>query len=232
MYGWVLRGVSPSEADCIKGAALIQRAGGRTQGALSSKQAWTTAWLSTTYLVAMEFMPNENRIVLRGIGTPEVHESLYSQPADDAGMKLSYRRFMECLRPAAQQAALDHGASPEVAAQTKCSRSARHSKFPNCTQCHDNMKEYIKDASNPLCPPSKVKASKGKMLAHQGKFMACRHTARRLRSESTLPDRQSLYECDDKCGSFWCKCPVVEGGRDSKHTSTRCYEFAVQANVG
>mgnify|MGYP002809682107 FL=1 len=38
-----------------------------------------------------------------------------------------------------------------------------------------------------------------------------------------------LYECDDKCGSFWCKCPVV--GRQNKGNVKQVYDFAVQANV-
>ena len=231
MYSLVLRGLSPHEIDCAKGAALLEKCAAQVQGDLTEKQSYTTAWIQNVYLATMEYMPNENRIVLRGVGTPEVHKTLYSPAAELAKMRLSYKRWMKCMKPAAVLTAAANGSPEEHAAQVKVSRSARHSKFPNCTNCHEYRTDYITLASDPLAPPWKVAAALKKWLDHQNQFMSDRLTARRLRAAATLPDSTARYECDDKCGSHWCKCPVTVGGRDSKHTSTRNYEFAVQANV-
>ena len=40
-----------------------------------------------------------------------------------------------------------------------------------------------------------------------------------------------VYECDDKCGSFWIALPVDPTGRDSKLAVGFLYRFAIQANV-
>ena len=46
-----------------------------------------------------------------------------------------------------------------------------------------------------------------------------------------MPESDTCYECDDKCGSFWQKLPVDVTGRHSKSTATATYQFAIQANV-
>ena len=68
------------------------------------------------------------------------------------------------------------------------------------------------------------------MVAHQKKFTLDRTCARSLRyaSYDSLCSAD-VYECDDKCGSFWCKIPVVS--RQNKDNTKQVYEFAVQANV-
>ena len=68
MYSLVLRGLSPHEIDCAKGAALLEKCAAQVQGDLTEKQSYTTAWIQNVYLATMEYMPNENRIVLRGGG--------------------------------------------------------------------------------------------------------------------------------------------------------------------
>ena len=45
------------------------------------------------------------------------------------------------------------------------------------------------------------------------------------------PDAEALYECDDRCGSFWQKLPVDISGRYAKDTVNHVFSFAVQANV-
>ena len=39
-----------------------------------------------------------------------------------------------------------------------------------------------------------------------------------------------LYECDDKCGSWWQCLPVPDCGRFSKATVQKVYHFAIQSN--
>ena len=62
MYGAVLRGISPSDLACERGATLVARTEAKKQGAQSDKESFATTWLATKYLVTMEFMPNERRI--------------------------------------------------------------------------------------------------------------------------------------------------------------------------
>lgn len=198
---------------------------------MSEKQAYTTAWLSEKYLSTMEWMPNENRIVLRGIGLQAVHEQLYTPHAKLCGRQLSYKNFRLCLPAAAVQCAKRNGDSEEDAELVKVGRSANHSNFPSCTTCTTLEDDYVKTASNPLADPAVVAKKRDLWMAHQKKFMKCRHVARSYRYATYHVDSNARYECDDKCGSFWCKCPVCAGGRPTKFTATRNYEFAVQANV-
>jgi hypothetical protein len=232
VYSLVLRGVSPTDASSEKGASLLAKTEARIQGQLSTRQTYATVWLSRSYLNTMEFMPNERRIVLRGVGLLKVHKALYAPCAAPLGLKLSYRQFANCLPAAAVICARDvHGEKDEDATKVRVGRSARHSKFPKCSACVDAQNHYIQVASNPLASPAEVEQAFSKWIAHQKEFMDDRHAAMRLRHGTYLADATTCYECDDKCGSHWCRCPVPRGGRDSKFTATRNYEFAVQANV-
>ena len=44
-------------------------------------------------------------------------------------------------------------------------------------------------------------------------------------------DRDAIYECDDKCGSFWQALPVDPFGRVGKKICAYLYRFSIQANV-
>ena len=71
-----------------------------------------------------------------------------------------------------------------------------------------------------------------KWVDHQKKFMADRTAARRLRYASyDALNCHHLYECGDKCGSFWGKVPVAWCGRPNKSNAKQVYEFSVQVNV-
>ena len=231
MYANVLRGISPADVACKTGALLLSRTRAKQQSARSAKDAYATTWLSEKYLAVMEFMPNERRIVLRGVSLQIIHKKLYSPHAAGLNLRLSFKQFRLCLPAAAVECALAHGEPPEEAAKVRVGRSARHSKFPNCSDCHTLQEDYISAASNPLADPAVVQKKLDDWMAHQGSFMADRHEARRLRNATCLPNSDGRYECDDKCGSHWLFCPVCVGGRDSKATAKRQYEFAVQANV-
>ena len=45
------------------------------------------------------------------------------------------------------------------------------------------------------------------------------------------PHADTIYQCDDKCGSFWQKLPVDPSSRDTKENVKAKYSFAVQSNV-
>ena len=232
MYAAVLRGISPTEAECENGTALLQASAQRVVGHATEKQAFATCWLNKNYLNTMEFMPNENKIVLRGVGLTTVHAKQYSAPARLAGCWLSYKSFAACLPAAAVACAREqHDADPAFANAVKVGRSARHSRFPMCSTCLKTQQDYIAEASNPLADKTEVERLRNVMLDHQALFMNDRRAARSLRMATYFDNCDDSYECDDKCGSHWCKAPVTAGGRDSKEYHTRNYEFAVQANV-
>ena len=227
----VLRGVSPAGAQAERGTALVLAAASRKEAEASEKQMRTAEWIRAKYLSTMEYMPNENRVVLRGASNTFVHREQYTIDAKKGGFYLSYKQFMGCMHAAAVAAVeADHSVGPEVSQKVKVSRSAKHSNFPMCTTCNELSSSYIKAYSDPLADPAEVKAKREAMMAHQTQFMADRTLARRLRY-ATYDARSSadIYECDDKCGSFWCKIPVVP--RQSKENTKQVYEFAVQANV-
>ena len=227
----VLRGVSPTDIAAKCGAALLVAAERRVEAEVSEKRRLTVDWLHRKYLCTMEFMPNENRIVLRGVGTMTVHKEMYETNARKGGFYLSYKRFSACMKAAgAACAAAEHGVSADKSDRVRVTRSARHSNFPMCTTCDSTISNYISESSNPLADPDDVAKARTEMLDHQGQFTADRTCARSMRYATydalTCSD---LYECDDKCGSFWCKCPVV--GRQNKGNVKQVYDFAVQANV-
>ena len=228
----VLRGVSPHDTATERGAKLMLHTQTRTEAEATEKRRLTVDWLHRKFLCTMEFMPNENRIVLRGVGTTILHREQYTTSARKGGFYLSYKHFMRCMKAAAIACVEEeHGVMPGQSSKVRVSRSARHSKFPACTACDVLSKDYVTDAANPLADPQEVEQKLSKLLAHQKQFMADRTLARRLRCASYDPQSSTLYECDDKCGSFWCKCPVASGGRANKGNVKQVYEFAVQANV-
>ena len=227
----VLQGISPNDLAQGKAADLLAASAAKAGGEMTEKQAFATQWLAERYLTTMEFMPNENRIMLRGVGLPKVWSKQYCPLAVLEGKKLSYKQFAACLPAATFLCAKQNHCTETEAAQCKATRSARHSKFAMCSSCHQLRTDYVKTASNPLADKVAVAEKLARWMAHQNQFMKDRQEARNERLSTTMPGSHTRYECDDKCGSHWCKCPVLEGGRDSKFTATRCYEFAVQANV-
>lgn len=53
----------------------------------------------------------------------------------------------------------------------------------------------------------------------------------RMKYETYSEHADAVYECDDKCGSFWQQLPGDAEGRDGKATARAKYVFAIQANV-
>jgi len=80
--------------------------------------------------------------------------------------------------------------------------------------------------------PQAVQLLYQNILDHNNDWQADRNVALALRRSMYNPASScGIYENDDKCGSFWCKMPVADGGRDSKRAASAKYDFAIQANV-
>ena len=86
-------------------------------------------------------------------------------------------------------------------------------------------------AQNIATDPAAVMEAYARILEHQGEWTGDRAAALALRRSVFLPERDGVYECDDKCGSFWIALPVDPTGRDSKLAVGFLYRFAIQANV-
>ena len=70
-----------------------------------------------------------------------------------------------------------------------------------------------------------------KMLEHQQQWTADRAAALAIRRSLFLRSADAIYECDDKCGSYWQAIPADPTGRQGKAVAGDLYRFAIQANV-
>ena len=109
-------------------------------------------------------------------------------------------------------AALLPGADPK---KLKASRSARHSKFPECQNCQDRRKAWMDACQNLSSDKEVVERLYAELLEHQKEWSSDRATALAIRRSVFSPESSGIYECDDKCGSFWIDlCPWT--GLDAK----------------
>lgn len=69
------------------------------------------------------------------------------------------------------------------------------------------------------------------LLQHNLEWGEDRREALRLKFESSTAQATTIYEGDDKCGSYWQKLPVDPTGRDSKQSAKAVFTFSIQANV-
>ena len=86
-------------------------------------------------------------------------------------------------------------------------------------------------ARNLACDPAHVQAMYERMLEHQQEWSADRGAALAIRRALEQADSSAIYECDDKCGSWWQSLPVDPTGRDGKKVVADLYHFSIQANV-
>ena len=76
-----------------------------------------------------------------------------------------------------------------------------------------------------------LKDRRDDMLLHQLAWTGDRQFALDMRRACYRAGSDTIYECDDKCGSFWQALPVPEGGRLSKTAASKLYRFAIQSNT-
>ena len=86
-------------------------------------------------------------------------------------------------------------------------------------------------ARNLASDPAHVQAMYTRMLEHQRDWSSDRGVALAIRRALEQADSSAIYECDDKCGSFWQALPVDPTGRDGKSVVADLYRFSIQANV-
>ena len=102
-------------------------------------------------------------------------------------------------------------------------RSARHSKFPECTDCQKLRTEYKTLASSSKASAAQVEKAYADLVAHAAQWQQDRETAIDLRHRYSLLSSNWRYFVDDKCGSFWQQLPSaaqVETQRRMQRTST------------
>ena len=86
-------------------------------------------------------------------------------------------------------------------------------------------------ARNLASDPARVQAMYDQMLEHQQEWTADRACALAIRRSLEQADPSAVYECDDKCGSFFQALPADPTGRNEKKQVADLYHFSIQANV-
>ena len=110
-------------------------------------------------------------------------------------------------------------------------RSARHSNFPECSECQRLRAAYLKIMTTPGASQEVRDRAWALLREHMVKWQSDRSTALSLKDHSSGLCREDCYECDDKCGSQWVEAPVAEIGRDNKSVSSYKFRFGIQCNV-
>lgn len=223
-----LRGIPPlsNEANRIARGAIR---------AIQHQQAHRTEWAITwwyRHLQTQDWLPNEEAIQYRGPIWEHVHKHMYLPSARAEGKELQRRQWRRALKLALDKIQSDFYPDwSSMGKKLKLVRSARHSKFPECTDCQILRQDYVNAVSKLGGDQNEEKQCLDRMIAHAKEWQAEREAAIRLRHASSSLESSSVYECDDKCGSYWQRLPIGETGRDTKSDSTAVYRFAIHANV-
>ena len=104
-------------------------------------------------------------------------------------------------------------------------------RFPECQECQDRRKDWMEAARDLSSDKTIVEQFYNKMLEHQQGWTADRAAALAIRRSLFMRGADAIYECDDKCGSFWQALPADPTGRNGKKVVADLYRFAIQANV-
>ena len=90
---------------------------------------------------------------------------------------------------------------------------------------------YLALATNPNADKAAVDEAYSDLLLHNTQWGDDRATALKLKFESSTTRSTTVYEGDDKCGSYWQSLPVDPTGRESKQGAKAVFNFSIQANV-
>ena len=91
----------------------------------NEKRGYAAHWWKN-YLLLCDWLPNEQRIQIRGPNYEFLHKSVYGEVARKAGKYLAYKTWRSCINEGLLLvASLLKGSDPK---KLKASRSARHSK--------------------------------------------------------------------------------------------------------
>ena len=195
----------------------------------SSKSEWATQWW-VNHLRLHDWLPNECAIQVRGADWKLVFDSQYLPVAALVHMNCSRSTWMQARRPALRLLSREFYPDRDDR-ELKCKRAANHSRFPECNSCQTLKKIYLKVATDPNSPKDTVDGAYKDLLLHNESWSNDRQSALKLKYESTQERASSLYQGDDKCGSFWQSIPVSSTGRDSKAAAKANFSFSIQSNV-
>jgi len=158
VYSCVQRGYGPEHNEASQQAKMLTRLmdgifdaqGGR----LTAKRSWAATWWKKILLV-MDWLPNEQRIRVRGPGFLFLHKEVYGPPAKVATLFLEYKAWKGCMKQGIVDACRElPGSDPS---KVKCTRSADHSNFPECTTCQTRRNRWLSAAKSPNSDPETVK---------------------------------------------------------------------------
>ena len=232
LYSLVCGGYGPTDLEARKTTKkLLEKLETQTDAVGrrdNERRGFAANWWKN-YLLLCDYLPNEERIQIRGPSDEKLHQLVYKPAAVQAGLYLGKNMWKECAKEGLRLlAALLPGANPTT---LKASRAARHSKFPECQKCQDKRKAWMDACQNLSSDKEWVQSLFQDMLDHQKEWSADRATALAIRRSLFHPDATGIYECDDKCGSWWQVLPVDPTGREGKQTDQSRFHFSVQANV-
>ena len=195
----------------------------------SPRKEWAIQWWRR-HLLWQDWLPNEMKIQYRGPFWDTVYNDFYLPEARRAALVLKRKQWMHHQKPAIE--ILQKQFYPAGADQTlTVTRSARHSKFPECTDCQEKRRAYKVTASNPTSTREQIAARHKDMVDHAALWQGDREKAYELRQAASVRRAWARYTVDDKCGSFWQSLPVGWEGRDTKGNAQSKYKFSVHANV-
>ena len=152
VYALVLRGRGPADVECSAAAkqavklqtCVEQDRRGRNQDRTEYAAQW---WVELLHLC--DWMPNDNKLVLRGPGYRFYHQHVYGPVAKAAGLFFEYKSFMKGIKPALITIARE---LPECdASKLRFGRAERHSKFPECSDCQEFRAAYYAALASPSC---------------------------------------------------------------------------------
>ena len=120
---------------------------------MTQKRSWAANWWKDILLL-MDWMPNEQRIRIRGPGFKFLHANTYGVRAKAAGMHLSYKAWKGCMAQGVHDVCLELPGS--VAEKVRVGRAANHSNFPESTNCLTKRNRWLSAAKNPASDPDVV----------------------------------------------------------------------------
>ena len=221
-----IAGTHPTDVNGVKAASQAMKS---LQTTRSPSSTWATSWWKR-HLMWHDWLPNEVKIQYRGPTWTIVYKEFYLPEATRVHFKLGPKQWMRSRKFAITEL---HDEFFPAITHTKLTvaRSARHSKFPECTECQQRRKTYKDLACNPRAIASQVLAAYTALVDHSESWQKDRETALDLRHRYSVLTSSWRYSVDDKCGSFWQQLPVGSTGRDTKENAKDKYKFAVHANV-
>ena len=229
--GLVMRGYSPEALSEVHEAMLHQKVEKDSQGAKAARGSYATQWWADE-LILHDWLPNEQAIQFKGPFWNVLHKECYVPIAKArSGHKALEYKAWKAKMKAGGKLVCEQLKDCRDVSKIRVVRSARHSKFPECTECQRLRAAYLKVLCDAGSSDAARATAQRELREHMSQWQTDRACALRLKDHAAPSTAYCVYECDDKCGSHWCELPVPEGGRDNKALAKAKFKFAVQCNV-